>query len=143
MLNWVESELFVTDEVANQLLKDDVKGLSVLSVIDHRTNEPLENIKQLKISSKLELGMVYSDDDIKKENKCASCQSVKHLLSGRSALVFRKEVFNENADIMKSSEVFGDGLVCLEMILISKHMYDFLSKHGWHKELVVEPLTLF
>lgn len=142
MLNWVEGELFVTDEVANQIMKEDVKGLSVLSVVDHKSNKNLENIKQLKVLNELELGMVSSDVDITKVINCTQCQSVKYLLSGRSPLVFRKEVFNDSVDIVKSNEVFGDGLVCLQMILISKHMYDSLCKHGWHKELVIEPITL-
>jgi hypothetical protein len=142
MLNWVESELFVTDEVANQLMDYDIKGLNVLSVIDHKTNEPLENVKQLKISNKLKLSMATFDVGITKENNCTQCQSIKYLLSGRSPLVFKREVFVDSADIVKSGEVFGDGLVCLEMILISKRMYDSLSKHGWHKELVIEPLIL-
>ncbi len=142
MLNWVESELFVTDEVASQMMKEEVKGFSTLSVVDHKSNKPLKNIKQLKILNTLESGMVSSDVDITKENNCTQCHSIKYLLSGRSPLVFRKEIFSDNVDIVKSNEVFGDGLVCLQIILISKRMYDFLNKNGWHKELIIEPVKL-
>lgn len=142
MLNLVESEIFVADEVANQLHCEDTKGFSFLPVINHKTNEPVENIKQLHIANTLETGMKVADVDIKKVNICSHCQSKKYLLTGRSPLVFSSKVFEEGYDIVKSSEVFGDGLVCLQMIFISKKLYDILSAHGWLKELSIEPVIL-
>lgn len=142
MLNWVESELFINNKVANLIQKEDVKGYDVTPVMNNNTNESLDNIKQLKIRKALKSGIVFEDVDVIKVNKCSQCYSEKLLLSGRSPLVFKKDIFTESVDIIKTNEFFGDGLVCLQMIFISKKLYKLFCKHGWEKDLKIEPLTL-
>ena len=123
-------------------MDEDVKGFRILSVIEYKSNKPLKNINQLQILNTLKSGIEFSDVDITKDNNCIQCQLVIYLLSGRSLLVFRKEVFKDNTDIVKLNEVFGDGLVCMKIIFISKHMFDLFIKHGSHKELVIESIIL-
>lgn len=143
MIHWVESELFVHDEVVKLIMQEELKGFDFLPVLKYKSNEPLDNIKQIKVLNTLNFGMILKDEDIKKVLKCPKCNSKKYILSGRAKIVFNKEIFEGvDVDMVKSKEAFGDGLLCSQKIIISQKMYRVLCKYGLQKELAVEPITL-
>lgn len=141
-LHWIEDEIFVTEKVEEELVKKDLKGFCFKSVKKYKKNEILDNIKQLMVLNTLNQGMNLDKEDITKEIVCSECGSKKYVLSGRTKVRFNRDIFNEDYDIVKTYEEFGDGLVSLRMILISQKFYRVLQELGWHKDLIVEPIEL-
>lgn len=141
MLNWIESELFVSDSVANKFQQMNIQGLEIKDVLNYKTKDSLDNIKQLKISNILAEGMLNKDSTIS-INKCKKCNTLKYLISGKEQLVFNREIFTDQPSIVKTKEVFGDGLVNLQMILISQELYQVIKKNKWDKDLIIDPVIL-
>jgi hypothetical protein len=142
MLNWIEDELFITNEAKMKLEKSDLNGFRIRPVNNYTTGQALENMHQIEIAKNLDILLIFNQEDIYKENYCKQCNSRKYILSGKSILKAKKSLINDSCDIIKTKEKFGDGLVCMSNILISQKMYMFLKEKGLEKDLVFEPIEL-
>jgi len=68
----------------------------------------------------LQPGLINEEQSIEEVLKCRKCGSVKYIYTGRG-FTYKKNVFEGlNVDIIKSSEMFGPGLICDRLIFISK-----------------------
>jgi hypothetical protein len=142
MLNWIEDEMFASDDAVQLLESLNLRGISFTEVLDHRTNMPLSNIKQIRIAEILKPGMILNSNDYVKKKKCAKCGTEKYVLSGKTKLRFSEHVFPESADFVKTSEHFGDGLMCARLILVSQNVYKAINAKKMHKDLIFEPVEL-
>lgn len=142
MLNWIEDELFISESVEKMLENGKITGVEFRAVVNDKTGEPINNIRQIQVLNKLEGGLLLQTQDIKKEISCDKCHSKKYLLNGNIKLRFDNSVFDSSLDIVKTQEQFGDGLVCLNLILISQNFYKIIKENGWHKDIIVEPVDL-
>lgn len=142
MLNWVEDELFISNKSKEIIRNADIKGYKIYDVINHRTDKPLDDINQIYIEEVLQSGLVNEEQSIKEIIKCHKCGSVKYIYTGRG-FTYKKDVFEDlNVDIVKSYEMFGDGLMCARLVFISKNLYKLLTLNSLDKDLVFEPIAI-
>jgi hypothetical protein len=102
----------------------------------------LDNIKQLKINTILDKGLITNTTEIKEQIICEECKQIKYILLGRRKLEFKKEIFENRPDVVKSYEVFGGGLVAARKIIISKRFVQILFRNNWIDNLILEPVEL-
>jgi len=142
-LHWVEDELFCTDAAASEVLRLNPKEVVVRPVLQHRTGEPLANINQLQVLHVNEPGWIIHREDFKEEIHCQTCRMTKHVLSGRTQLRFRADVFDQSYDMVRTTERFGVGWFCISLILVSQRMYRIIRSGSLDKDLVFEPIALY
>ena len=141
-LFWIEDELFVENEIADKLLQTNLQGFSFLSVRHHKTNDELKTIKQLKIKNIFNEKLVFNKDEINKKIICSKCNKVKYVLFGNAIIkANKKHLDNYHLDILKTEDVFGDGVVAARYILISNKFAKLIIDNNW-KDIVLEPIQL-
>ena len=142
MLNWIEDELFISDRIVNILKTNELRGYRILDVHQSKKEVPMQHIKQLCVETILPPGLVNLEESIETTLRCRECGSVKYLATGRQ-FTFNKDVFRDvNVDIIKSTEVFGDGFICARLILISKKFYKVLRDNKLDRGLEIQPIKL-
>lgn len=142
MLNWLEDELFINSKVEEVLKNYNLKEIELYIVKNVKTNQQIDNIKQIYVKNILKPGLVNQNNTIKSITKCGKCGYIKMLGTGRG-VIFNKEVFRDvKSDIIKSHEVFGDGHMCSRIIFVSKIFYNVIKENGLDKDLVFEPVML-
>ncbi len=142
MLNWIEDELFTNYEVETVLSNYNLKGFKFIDLKNVRLNYSVDNIKQIYINNILRPGLLNQNDTILKEITCNNCGCNKIIMAGRG-IIFSKGVFeNIENDIVKSSEVFGDGRMCFRMIFASRNFYNAIRNSSLDKDLIFEPVIL-
>lgn len=142
MLNWVEDELFISDKMSRILKEKDLQGYKILNVSHSKKEIPLEHMYQLCVETIMQPALINLDESIRMILRCKECGSVKYIGNGRQR-TFKKEAFQEvNVDILKTSEVFGDGRICAREILISKKFYEMLRDNKLDRGLCIEPVKL-
>lgn len=142
MLNWVEDELFISNKARDIMDNDGIKGYKVYDVINHRTNKPIENINQIYIEEVIQPGLINEEQSIEEVLRCKKCGSVKYIYTGRG-FTYKKDIFEGlNTDIVKTTEMFGGGLICARRIFISRNFYKLLISNSLDKDLVFEPITI-
>lgn len=57
-------------------------------------------------------------------------------------LTFKKEIFANAPDIVKSFEIFGDRLYAARVILVNHKAYDVITKNKLDRNLEFAPLKL-
>lgn len=141
MLNWVEDELFV-DETAKALLEREFSFLSFCGVKNKKGTETLENIFQIIIPVLKEEGIVEKQRSIQEVMICPCCKRKKYHPVGEGMLQFRRNVFENAPDMVKSAEWFGWGHGADRTIIISQKMYQFILSHHLEKNLEFSPIEL-
>ena len=141
-LNWIYDQLFINDRVYNQLLNSDLTGFKFLDVRSFKSDNVLSGIKQLQVIDKVRFGLIEDRICFKKIYVCTTCNTKKYIMEGNSQLIFNKEVFDVDVDIVRGSETFGEGLIATHHTYISKKFYNFIKINGWDRELEIKPIKL-
>lgn len=139
MLNWIEDELFLSDNAAGVLSNSSLNGFDFIDVVNSKTLIKLSDINQLKINNILSPGLVDQDNTIREAIKCKKCGITKYALTGRG-LVYKNSIFCNKHDIVKSFEVFGWGHAAPRTIFISQKFYKIIISNGLDKNLIFEPI---
>ncbi len=142
MTNWVYDEFFVSPKAKELLESSDLKGVSFLNVLNKSGREVLADIYQMQIPYILRKALETSSDRIKKISNCAVCDKRKFLSNGRGKFEFKKEIFLNAPDFVKSAEQFGSGLIASRLILVSQKAYKFIVENKLDSSLVFEPIDL-
>lgn len=142
MINWVEDELFVNDDVVNLFNNNQISGIEFNEVLKYKNKEPMNNIKQMKVTTILNKGLSLNSDETVDKLVCSNCGTKKIILDGGTQLKFDSTVFQNAEDIVKTKENFGDGLVCSKIILISNKVYQVIQNNSLGKDLIFEPIEL-
>lgn len=141
MLYWVGDELFVNDKVKEVFQEERITGIDYLPVLNKKGSEVLPDVYQMVFTTVLEKGLVINEG-IRELNTCSYCGVEKYLPNPRSILTYRKEVFENAPDFVKSSEVFGFGSYAAHELFVSQHVYQVLMKHSLIRGLDFKPIEL-
>lgn len=141
-LNWVGDELFVDDTAKEILTLEGITGISFLEVVNKKGVEAFSNIHQIQVGGILDLGLQANRASVREMALCPECGIPKFLLSGIGMLSFRKEVFDNQPDFVKSGEIFGSGHYASRIILVRQKVYQTIVKNGLDRGLVFEPVEL-
>lgn len=141
MLYWVGDELFVNDRVKQAFQKEGLTGIEFWPVKNKSGSETLEGVHQLMFTTMLEKGVVMNQG-IRETSVCPLCGLEKYLPSSRNMLSYRKEVFENAPDFVKSSEIFGSGHYSAHKLFVNQRVYQVLKKHSLLQGLVFEPVDL-
>ena len=142
MLNWVDDEFFING-TAKKVLEDKlISGIKFLGVNNKNGNMVLPDTYQLGISHFLENGLDENDPSVLEIQICPDCGRNKYHPSGIGTYAFRKEIFHQVPDIVKSSEVFGWGCNASHLIIINQKVYRAIIENGLERGLVFSPINL-
>ena len=142
MTNWVYDEFFVSPKAKELLESSALKGFSFLNVLNKSGKEALADIYQMQIPYILPESIETSSNCVEKVSNCPVCGKRKFLGNGRGQFEFKKEIFLNALDFVKSAEQFGSGLIASRLILVSHDAYKFIVENKLDSSLVFEPIQL-
>ena len=142
MLNWVSDEIFANDTVKELLSNSGMTGFCFRDVYDKKGTVPLDGISQIYIQNYLPYGLLADAGAIKRVTHCTECGITKYLCSGRDSLKFKKEIFTNAPDIVKTSEKFGGEYHSGSKIIVSQRFYQFVMKNRLGSALEFKPIEL-
>ena len=142
MLNWIGDELFLNEKAKLVLEGASISGVDFLAVKNCRGNKSLPDIYQLVILNKMKNGLIEGQSGIDQISICPHCGIKKYHPTGTGMLTYRKEVFENMPEIIKTAEEFGWGRGSHRNILISQRIYQLILEHDLAYDLVFEPLEL-
>lgn len=140
MTNWVYDEFFVSPKAKELLESGDLQGFAFVGVLNKSGKETLQDIYQMQIPGILPEGIVDSSENIREILNCPVCGKRKFRSNGRGQFVFKREIFENAPDFVKSQERFGRGLIAARLIFISQKAYRFLTENKLDSSLVFEPI---
>ena len=141
-LNWVGDELFLDNTAETVLKQEGITGVSFLDVCNKKGDEIYPDIRQLQVESVLDLGLQTDRARIREIAHCPECGITKYVTSGIGMLSFRREIFENQPDIVKSGEYFGSGHYAARVILIRQKVYETILRNKLDRGLVFEPIEL-
>lgn len=141
-LNWVGDELFVDDTAQVALTQAGTSGISFLEVCNKKGADIFRNIRQIQVERTLDMGLQTDGVSIREMLYCPKCGISKFVLSGIGMLSFRKEVFENQPDFVKTREFFGSGHYAARIILVRQKVYQTIIENGLGRGLVFEPVEL-
>ena len=90
----------------------------------------------------LEKGLVKEQTDLKKQSICPCCGKPKYAFSGRGPIAFKKDVFKNAPDVVKTFEEFGEGHFATRLIIVRQNVYQTIKANHLDRGLVFEPVKL-
>ena len=141
-LNWVGDELFVDDTAVTVLTQEGITGISFLEVQNKKGAEIFSNIRQLQVETVLDLGLQTDSASVREVTLCPECGIPKFLLNGIGMLSFRKEIFENQPDVVKTGEIFGSDHYAARIILVRQKVYQTILRNKLERGLVFEPIEL-
>lgn len=141
-LNWIGDELFVSDTAKSILESHNISGISFMGVQDKAGKEFFSDISQLIIHNIIEEGLFESKASIRQINSCPNCGITKYVPSGIGMLAFRKEIFDNQADIVKTGDLFGSDHYAAKVIIVRQSVYQMILQNNLERGLVFEPIEL-
>ncbi len=141
-LNWVGDELFLDNTAEIALKQEGIAGVSFLDVSNKKGDEIYSDIRQLRVESVLDLGLQTDRASIREIAHCPECGIPKYVTSGIGMLSFRREIFENQPDIVKSGEYFGSGHYAARVILVRQKVYQTILHNKLDRGLVFEPIEL-
>lgn len=140
-LYWVEDEFFV-DDLAKTVLQDEkITGISFREVKDKAGREIISGVNQLELHSLPECGFIPDPKQIKAINYCEKCGSIKYVTNGIGMLKFKKSIFENAPDIVKSADLFGD-MICARTVFINQKAYQAIIRNRIGRGLIFAPIAL-
>lgn len=142
MLNWVDDELFISQDAKMILQQHTFSGIDFAEVWNKTGKQQFSDICQLKISTVLDKGLIAGQSPIRNQHICEKCGSIKYTSTGIGMFTFRRQLFDTAPDFVNSYEIFGGGRSASRLILIRQNVYQILQKKNLEKDLVFEPINL-
>ena len=144
-LHWVFDELFIRPNAKLVLEEERISGLSYIHPVHHKTNQDIETIYQIRVQTISEPGVITKNLEkricqspkYKKRRKKTGykafgvnkyrddlpyCGNANYLYPRRDMIRFNQGMFNDKPDILKTQELFGDG-VGGHLILVSQRFF--------------------
>lgn len=131
---WIYDELFISPKAKELLNNSKLKGFKFRNTLNKNKKTNTE-IFQLVIEKELKKSLIISEESI------LISKNKKLFKTGRQQQ-FKEKNFNNDVDIIKTKESFGESLIASRMILISQKFYKFLKENNLDENLVFEPVEL-
>ena len=141
-LNWVGDEIFTSNIAKTVFDKNKITGITFRCVKNKSNTDRIPDTYQLAVPFLLEKGLDLERTVFKKIYICPQCKETKYLHSGRGPIAFKKEIFTDAPDIVKTQEIFGDGHYATRLILIRQKVYQTIIENNLEKGLVFEKVEL-
>ncbi len=142
MLNWVSDELFL-DDTAKAILEDaSLTGISFGEVQNKNGSAIVPGVYQLKVQPLPNEGLIPERSPIRSTIVCEKCGATRYHPHGVGKYTFRKEIFDDAPDIVKTAELFGWGHSSARLILIRQCVYRLLVEKKLIRDLEFSPIDL-
>ena len=142
MLNWVDDEIFVSDEVKEFLQSSELSGFHFTSVRNKSGKEILPNIYQMCVNTILDVGLLYPQECIRNVLCCPRCGKVKYHPNGIGMYRFKRSIFEGMPDVVKSNEWFGWGHGADRLIIVRNSFYRTVVENKMDRALEFQPIVL-
>ena len=140
-LNWAFDAWFVAPEVESILRQEEITGIDFRAALDHKSGQPLENLRQLVITGLVE-GVETSElprVTCKPFNEEVNtytvppvgpfCGNVKY--HGPTSIVVPEKALSAATDLSLTSTWFGSGFSAWRRTIASQKFVDLVRTHGW------------
>ncbi|MBQ9838296.1 MAG: hypothetical protein IJO56_02195 [Oscillospiraceae bacterium] len=143
-LFWVSDELFVSEAVKNAFCTDGITGVEFIPVKNKSGTKEFEGIFQLRIHHVLEEGLILDERTIRSTTVCDKCGRRKSWGNDGVMLQFKRQIFDNAPDIVKTGDNFGvaGNKSSERRIVISQKVYQCIVKHNLGKNLMFYPIEL-
>lgn len=143
-LLWVEDELFVSEAVRKAFSDDGITGVEFMPVKDRNGKATFDGLFQLQIQKTLEEGLVLEPTNICSTAVCSRCGHRKSRGNEGIMLQFRRQIFENAPDIVKTGDYFGvaGNKAPAREIVISQKVYQCIVKNRLEKNLMFYPIDL-
>lgn len=141
-LFWIDDELFLSEKAKRTIEDMSIPGISFEDVFSKSGAEKLEGVYQLVVSNILPAGLIEEQSALKKTEICPICGQKRHLNNGRGMDTYRKEIFINAPDIVKTGDIFGAEFNSIRRIIVSQRVYKILLENKLDKDLGFEPIKL-
>jgi len=147
-LNWVFDEIFIREQAIRQFTENDISGVRYSHPIINKTKLPLETLQQIHVDTILQPGLLIDNLEfeichkptdkkqiafIKKLNPSyldkPFCGQKKYNFPKKGAMTFKKDIFENLPDFVKSFEWFGSGGSATRPILVSQKVRQLIIKN--------------
>lgn len=141
-LNWIGDELFISNVAKSVFENNAITGVTFHCVKNKKGTDEIADTHQLVVPFSLKKGMDIERTAITKVHLCQKCGETKYVYSGRGPMVFKKEIFNNVPDVVKTQEMFGDGHWTSKLILLRQKVYQTIIDNNLEKGLVFKKVEL-
>ncbi len=141
-LNWVGDSIFVSDIAREMLINERITGIDFMELLDKNGDKAIQGISQLVIPTVLENGFVYTEQGVREFGECSQCGVVKYVTTGKGMLMFKKNIFENQPDVVLTGDSFGGGHYSTKIILVKQKVYKAIVKNKLGRALEFEPIML-
>ena len=142
MLNWIGDELFVNDDAKKLLSDSGLTGFGFGDVYDKTGKEILPCVNQIVVHNLLPAGLAPKEPTINRTYTCPDCGRIKYHPIGIGPCAYRREIFENAPDIVRTNELFGWEYWVQRDIIVSKNFYRFVVDNQIDRGLEFEPIEL-
>jgi hypothetical protein len=143
--------IFARPRALETLTKNGVTGFEIFPVINHSSNMPLETIKQMKVINELRPGLITDNlkladvermtDDNNFTHEPYPCGHIKYYGTDLVMMKYKRNIFDNCPDLVRTSEWFGTGHSAIQSILASAKFVKVYMENNW-KGLSLNPIEL-
>jgi len=141
MVNWLFEDLFVSEDTKNKLEQSGLTGFSFWNVKNKSGKEFLQDFYQIKFEVQVPPGLCEESSNVAGVVICPVCGRTKYNPRMRGQYMFKKEIFEDAPDIVRTSDYIG-WIPADRMLLINQKMYRFIKDQKMDRSLVFEPVIL-
>jgi hypothetical protein len=147
---WIYA-IFARPEVLDIMMKNNITGFESFPAINHSSDMSLKTIKQMKIINELPPALIA--DNLKRADaermttnnsfthEPYPCGHVKYYGTDSVVMKYKREIFANCPDLVRTSEWFGTGHAALQLVLASSKFVELYFDKGW-KGLSLSPIEL-
>ena len=147
-LNWVNDELFISNEIKECFEAEQITGIKFIHPIGYVTGFEITDYWQIIISDCIDRkvennNLIEEKCEMPKDSKQVKflkanksrlvegpfCGSIKYNFPQTEGFIYKKEAFSDCNDFMKSNEWFGSGGSSSKATFISDKVYRIISKN--------------
>ncbi|MCH1912426.1 hypothetical protein L9Z41_10875 [Leptospira noguchii] len=149
-LNWIFDQIFIREHVKNEFEKNNLTGIYFSHPVIHKSGIQINSVYQLHVDTLLPQGLI--DDNLETEIcempkdkemlnflKAIDSESLKGPFCGQKKynfpqnqkMKFRKNIFTNMPDFVRTNEWFGSGGSANRPIIISEKVKEIIEKNKW------------
>ena len=130
-------DIFARPGVLDILVKNGIMGFEVYPAISHSSGQPLETVRQMKVTGRLGPSLIT---DTLTQDK-TRCGDVKYHEPRRGMLKLASDKLEGVPDLAYTHEWFGSGHTAIQLILGSKRFVHLYFENNW-RGLTFQPVEL-
>ena len=140
-MNWVDDELFVSENTKALLEQERFSDISFCEVQNKSGTEAIPEVYQLIVDQYLPANPIKESVYAPGFSVCPACGGKKYRPNLKEKYIFRKEIFENAPDIVRTEERFGYNSA-RQQVIVNQRFYRTITKYHLDRSLGFEPIDL-